>query len=316
MIQIHYKHIIAISLFLLVFAFPFTQSFAQEKTAQKQQPAIEWIDIEHEAIAGMDIEKNTEITHDFLSGSGRGINTKEDEIYRTAPFDQIRALYIPTSYRNFNMLYWKTGRLNEEENDHIDMYLLLLHCQKVRKHFADDFEWRKVRQKTKAYLKANKQKFGKRFRFTQPIKLDEYNFDQGAFDIQEDFQYNNAKRLRVSDNRLKEIEFCVPPPNFFREYIAYAPLNMVISTRDPLNFRSIPMSENLSKHYLSYIRETGSPRVAYAVFYMNTGIYKGTKFQQQLSGGYLSEYSGDIDYIEVYADKEKKRLLYAKDMRR
>ena len=76
------------------------------------------------------------------------------------------------------------------------------------------------------------------------------------------------------------------------------------------------MSKKLSKTYLDYVNDNGLERSPYIVFYITPLLYKTLNFDINLSASYMAEYSGTLDYVEVYADSGLTRLLYREDRRK
>lgn len=289
-------------------------AYAQDTAEIPQAEAEEemTIDIEGEATSGIDIER--EVVSDTGFDFDKSLAQNHEEHYKNLPFNALRPLYQDPNYRNVTMLYWKTGRLDAEKDDHVDAYLLLMQCKNVKKLYYNDFKWDQLRKVSRTYLKDNKEKFGRRFKFIQPLKLGAYDFKEEGFKVDASYLYKNAKRIRISNNQVNRGDFCVNAP-FIRSYIKEAPYNIVLSIKNPFSFDMLPMPRELSEMYLQYINQKSMGKNAYLVFYVTLNLYKDTVFNINVSGQYMNEYSGQVDYIEVFADQERKRLLYSRDYR-
>ncbi len=290
----------------------FTPSvYAQETLSDSKTKPAE-IDIEFEATSGINIEETSEIKFDFSTTPL--VDLDGEAKYKYLPFREVKELYIEPSYRNLTMLYWKTGRLYETNQDHIDAFLFLTQCKKVKDFYYNDFKWERIRTLTEKYLEENKKHFSRKFKISQQLKLGVYDFEKKGFKIHNDYAHNNSKRFQVTNNSYKKEDFCFAKA-FLREYLKDAPYNLILSVKDPFTFNLLPMSETFSELYLDYISGHYIKKVAYVVFYITLNLYKNTYYSGNLSGGYMIEYSGSIDYMEMYADKEETRLLYVKDYR-
>lgn len=316
MVRMYNLKVNIIALAMLILSGVAHPSMAQQSTTQSNIT----VDIEKYAVEGIDLEEASTFKTNFLKA--QKTSSKEEEYMRNAPFKEIKNLYVPATYQNLNLLYWRTGMLDVENTADIDAYLLLLQCRKVKDIYKNEIQWSKLRSATKEYLLSKKGSFGRFFKVVQPLKLESYDFDNEGFTIDDKYDYKNMKRFRISNNSLRGDAFCIDRLRMFRdgtttqEYVTKAPNNAVVSTRIPYSLKTLPMSETISAMYLDYIKQENLPKVAYIVFYVSlTDNIDVLKDEQGSPGSMLSDFSGKIDYVAVYADKELTRPLYLKDMR-
>ena len=289
----------------------FAQEGANTGTPPPQEENLPLIDIEAEATAGIEIDATTITKPTFKK---RKVNVL-DSAFQTLPFEKLKPLYMDPTYKNYTMLYWKKGILDETNNDHLDAYLFLLQCRKVKRHFYNDFTWNTIRNKTQEYLKKSKQKVGTRFKFVQPLALGDYDFETQGFHIAPRYSYNATTRLQMSNNYPNRNDFCFPRTTLFNSYTQYATYNVALSLQSPFSLRFLPLSEEISRHYLDYINENNLGKNAYLVFYVKVDLFTGTIYQRDIPGAFVNEFTGIVEYIEVYADEARTRLLYHKDFR-
>lgn len=231
--------------------------------------------------------------------------------------DELRQQYKKTSYPTLLDLYWKNSRLNTGDVNHIDYYLKVKECDLTKKHYANDFEWKKIREATVDHLKKYRKGLSNKIYFVQPLELSEYDFERGGFKINQDYQYREVKRMRISDNQPGMVEECLkafPSPIDISEI---APLNAIASLTKPFTFEFLPLKEDVAKLYLEYLKEQnflGNNRPAYIFIYMDVLNYLKDTVNYGVDGFKTSEFKTKIALIEVYTDLERKYPLYIKVM--
>ncbi len=273
------------------------------------------IDIESEATSGIELKNTSNIDFDFERGTKSGEDRSIEDFYRSLAFSKIKHLYLSPNYRNLTKFYWKTNHLQESEDHHVDAFLLLTQCKSIKHFYNNDFQWKKIRNIGRRYIEKNKGNFPYKFKTVQQIKLGAYSFEQEGFKIIPQYAYNKSRRLRVTNNVFDAEDFCLPR-SFEVGYLKEAPYNLVLSIASPFTLKNIPMSKKLSKTYLDYVNDNGLERSPYIVFYITPLLYKTLNFDINLSASYMAEYSGTLDYVEVYADSGLTRLLYREDRRK
>ncbi|MGB1077085.1 MAG: hypothetical protein ACPG05_02165, partial [Bdellovibrionales bacterium] len=153
-----------------------------------------------------------------------------------------------------------------------------------------------------------------KFRFAQPLALGSYDLENEEFQINKKYAYNKSKRFLISNNARSRRDFCVLN-NFTNKYISYAAYNVVMSSKRPFTLTKLPVSKRISKLYIDYVNQHGLSKTAKIVFYINLELFQGTKKEMDSKEKFVNEYTGKIDYVEVFADADETRLLYKLDLR-
>jgi hypothetical protein len=321
MVNMNISYFFAVTL-LLTFFSSVPQSLSQSLSEQLnnayeeesliyKEDGVE-LDLESISVEGVDLDDAVGDASE--EGLLKSSDTVQQEYYNSLPFSKIKPLYTGSSYTELTSIYWKMGLLDTENAVDVSAFLLLSQCKKVKPIFYDDFKWRDLRGKGREYLINNKEKFGSKVSFVQPKKLRNYNFDSQSFEVDPAFSYRSVRRLRITNNYFERRHFCVDFPEM-QEYIKRAPYNIVLSLPTSFSFFEVPMSPEISKLYLNYIKEADRERIVYVKFYSSFAFYKESIYNINVSGGFLADMSGTIDYVEVFADPEMRRLLYRRDYR-
>lgn len=273
------------------------------------------INLEKEAIKGVSLDGDGDgATRTGDVALKKSKEMLQQEYYDSLPFQKIKALYSDSRYSDLTKLYWKMGLLDVDKDSDVYAYLLLTQCNRIKGVAHNDFKVRELTKAAREYLSKNKGRFNSKLFFMQAKKLANYNFASNAYNIERDFSYDNIRRLRITNNIFQYKDFCLEFPDV-NEYVGRAPYNIVLSLPTSFSFSEVPMSPELSKTYLDYLKEEGRQKIVYTKFYASLNFHKNTVFDMNTSGGYLADFSGSIDYVEVFADREMRRLLYSYDYR-
>lgn len=227
-----------------------------------------------------------------------------------------RNYYKPTTYPNLLKLYWRDSKLNTQEADDLDFYVVNTACDIAKEIEGDDFKREELRDSLARHLRSARRNFSNRFYFIQPLQLGEYNFDKKAFEVLPDSQYMDVRRIRISNNGKEDLlGDCrkLLPENI--ELYERAPLNVVANLNQPFNFTEVPASEEILRLYLDYIKsdpQLEAERMGYIVFYISVNTYLENARDASAATGIVAEYKTNLDFIEVYADAERKYPLFFK----
>ena len=217
---------------------------------------------------------------------------------------------------NLMNLYWKSGVFKPDNDTTVTEYIQAAACDQYRKKFKDDFAWPEMIKQTRDYVTRFRKNFTTMFWVVQPIALGRYIPDQQIFQISEDTQYRNVRRMVFADFT-GAVAFCpgTSPPTS-------APMRAEISLGRGFSITQIPMDHDFARATIDFIdnrlkrmeiiQETRD-RFAYVKFYFTVQGYQkieeGAGVRSAFKGPSVA-FSGTIDGYEIYADDEANYLLY------
>ncbi len=237
------------------------------------------------------------------------------------PVKKRSLVYVEPSMANLSQLYWALGKMDIENNSHVDNYLLINECELYQDYIFDDIACAELRELTRSSIVSTKRKFPVRFSFSQRIKLGDYDVERQKFNVVEDSKIEVAQRF-VLDSTDAHKGVCG------KDYsIPSYPNGIVLEFSRPFIFLDVPMGKETAAAYLqersAYLKSLGdtiskekiyNSRSAYLVLNVKMLSYKGEKY---LSGrGQLANILGVLEEYEVYADKDLTQKLYSKSFRR
>ena len=224
---------------------------------------------------------------------------------------ELMETYSPFTFSNNARLYWLLHVYSVDNDDMIDNYLKATECDLYSRFFLNEFEWRKVREATRTYLDKFKHTFPRRFEYIQPLSLDRYNFDLKGFPLEEGSVFYQSTRLEMS-SYMENGDKC--GNQSITKLKGYPPMAM-LSIKQPFKLSFIRANEEMAKEYLKFLEskqiDQTRGRPAYIRFRVRIDSYLGEEFaSQQIYGNF----SGAIESIEVFADREMLFKLYEQPM--
>ena len=231
--------------------------------------------------------------------------------------------YVEATLENFSRAYWRFRKFDIEDREAIDNYMRINECDLYKEYYHNEFEWSGIRQATKEFLIANKKKFPENFQFVQPISLGEYDFKKQGFNVAKEYSLNGVKRFEIASKTVG-VDVCGDkmPINNYPKVIALEltrPLTFDFFEVDPAlaeeilaekmeDYENLPAANKTRQTFLS-------AREVVMVAKVKMFAYKPEDFQSR-DGYFLAKMLGILEEIEVYADADRKQLLYRKDLRR
>lgn len=227
-----------------------------------------------------------------------------------APPPGLTAEYVAPSYDNLARVLWALDVKDLTDDKAVDGYLKITECNLFQKFYDNEFRWKKIREGTREYLEKYKSRFPKRFEYVQPMFLDRYDFALKGFPIMPDQQFVGAGRLQFSANGAG---FTKCPDVILRNFAGY-PSGAVLNLKAPFNLSFVPVSETLAREYLKMVEETGlntsDGRPAYIRFRLRVDQFLN---EESIDQGNFGNFSGVLEKIEVFADRELLLPLYSQN---
>jgi len=230
--------------------------------------------------------------------------------------------YVEGNHQDLARLYWALNKFDLDDRKAIENFLVITECNIYQRYRNDEFEWIKIYNAAREFIKNNRAMWPTTFEIIVPIYLDRYDIENEVFKLKKDSWFEGARRLYVHRNR-RQIKLC----GFHRASISGYPENMVFILDKPFTFTEISMVPELAAFYIdasnrrykdlpSFLQATRYRRYAYLRLKVRIFSYQSTG---RVSGAGMYEKAtvrGRLEGIEVYADMDKIKLLYSKDVPR
>ena len=235
------------------------------------------------------------------------------------PTSQI--IYEKPSVQTFSQLYWAIGRLDLENEKHVDNFMRINECDIYKDYINHEFEWTDIRESAKTYIQANKKDFPLRFEFTQKIKLTDYDLEKQAFDIFNEHQIKGIKRFFMpAENE------ALPICGTSKDMTGY-PRKLLVELSKPFTLEDIPMEKERANTFitkrLQRIKSLPKHQQAkvdihdsrYVILVMNVKLFANQGARYIRDEGAVAHVLGVLESFQVYADKERDDLLMERDFR-
>jgi hypothetical protein len=241
-----------------------------------------------------------------------------------APSQTAGHTYETPTVATLSKLYWRIGKMDINKPAHINEFLRINECDIYQDYIHNEFEWKKIYASAKSYLKSNSDTFPLRFQAIQPLRLGEYNFEEKAFEIVEDYSVDGIRKLEVLANNFYS-DICNLT---YRNHIPDYPKGLVVELSRPINLQSIPMEPDKAENFIQqglidfrkYKKKMQTHenlhenRQAFLVLKMKAFSYQG---ETSTRDGYkLANVLAVLEGVEIYADEELKDLLYEESYRK
>lgn len=224
---------------------------------------------------------------------------------------ELMETYAPPTFSNISRLFWALNVYSTDNDQLIDDFLKITECDLFTRFYTNEFEWRKIRQATRAYLSKYKSNFPRKFEYIQPIYLDRYNFDLKGFPLQAGSNFEASTRMEMAA-RMDNGERC---GGYDITHLDGYPRAAVLTIKTPFKLSFIRANEDLAKEYLKMLDEKGIDqrhgRPAYIRFRVRFDRYIGMEYNNQIKHG---NFGGTIESIEVFADRDLMFKLYEQSL--
>lgn len=215
-------------------------------------------------------------------------------------------------------LYWKLGKFDLNIDDHVDNFLRINECDIYKDYYFNEFDWGNVRNKARVFLQENAETFPVRFKYTQPLRMTDYDKATQRMNIHPDFQIKGYRKFEVLTDDFSDKVCNVDSQTNIPHY----PRILMVELTQPLTLKSIPMKTEMAMEYiqdkrkffdtLDESRKTRENlhkfRDAYIVMKIKMFSYKG---ETNIMNGWMrASVYGMLEGYEVYADREHTKLLY------
>lgn len=244
---------------------------------------------------------------DPKSAAAAGKGTRSEGVSDT---EAIRT-YIKPSYTNLAKTLWSLNVHNLADDVAVDNFLKITECGLYSRFYKNEFEWQKIRDATRDYLKKYKGNFPRRYEYVQPLLLDRYDFAIKGFRLMPDSVFQTSDRLEMS----RKMQYTRACSEVSFDDIKGYPDGMMVILKQPFAFSFVRVNDDLAQEYLKIISDKGMDitggRPAYIRFRIKIDRYVGETYVSQDKYAILG---GALETIEVFADRDLMFKLYEQSM--
>jgi hypothetical protein len=244
-----------------------------------------------------------------------------------APPREIKYYYERPTREKFSRLYWVMDMLDLNDDAAIDNFLMINECDIYKDYYFNEFEWKKIRESGRKFLEENKDSFPIRFEIVQPLFLGEYDTATKSFDVIPEYQVKETRRMEILPDNYTD-KACLDDGSGRIPIIDKYPGGVIAEFNRPINITKIPVPPDLAKYYieeklksfkkLGYTKQTQdnlyNTRDAYIFMHIKFFANKGTT--TRYDSYTLTDMMAILEGMEVYADRDKKVLLWKQDFRK
>jgi hypothetical protein len=250
-----------------------------------------------------------------ISGDQNASDPGADDLIRDEPMDDLHDVYQKTTLTNFSKMYWGLGMLDLKDDDAIEQFLEINDCGIYDKYVHNDFEWAKIKQATRKMLSKTMALFPTRYEIMVPIDIGQYDQEKAEFLVAPDSAMINVKRMDIAPNM--GVQICGS-----MDEIKNYPRNLILTLIRPFTFKVIPASAELAELYINSTQEiyNGMSAKNAVEAYKREGFLRlKVRIIQyvetiDIHDRWRAVVIGTIEGYEVYADRDRLKLLYEKDM--
>lgn len=236
-------------------------------------------------------------------------------------------VYETPTVQKFSRLYWALNMMDIKNDKLVDNFLMINECDIYKDYFFNEFEWKTIRQSGRQFLEQNKDKFPLRFEIVQPLFFGEYNMERKSFEILPAYQMKNTLRLEVLPNDYATPVCLNDQSNSIKKIEGY-PLGVIIEFNRPIHLMEVQVEPDVAKKFIDAKMEAfkklkeqnqnaanmSKLREAYVFAQVKFFAYKETSTNSD--GIPVAETMAVLEGLEVYADRNKKQLLFAQNFRK
>jgi len=219
--------------------------------------------------------------------------------------DDIVGKYLMADIENLSKLYWRLGAFDYEDKDSIEKYIKINDCKIFNNFSRNDFEWEKIMDTMRPYLKNNAKSFPLTYQFTLGLTLGKYDMQKGGFEIIDGTGFSNSRLINVATSDFNK-EIC----NDNSIGMTY-PKSVIILLSKPFDLNFISIDEHVAQAYILKKKQFVN-REAFLRLRVTFEQYVGN-----LSGENNTLFSvlkGKVDGYEVFEDSGYRNILLSVDL--
>jgi hypothetical protein len=232
-------------------------------------------------------------------------------------------IYEQATMANLSQMYWALSKLDIENDEHVDNFMMINECDIYKDYYQDEFEWRNVREGGREYIKNSLKSFPLRFEFLKEIQLDNYDIETETFHLMPSDQMDGIRRFKMKavDGNGYICGTTHRIPHYSR--------SIAVEFSRPFSLFDFSMSEDKAKAYI--IQKTDEIRKEnertsinrwsltnnrYVYLAMKVKIFASGDDTFTPEGQLIPSFRAILEGIDIYADKDRKQILYSKAYRK
>ncbi len=219
------------------------------------------------------------------------------------------------NYPNTTYLYWSFGLPDISNDSHVDYFLQVNECELFKKYYGNEFEWGPLRETTREFLSNKRDKFSRKLYFDLPIKVGQYNIENGHFGVistnfnsgQRDFFPYLDTRQAVNCGIGRGVK---QEDKFFYVY----PLEPVFRFIRPLMVPHIKVDEETAKELVQGWKDvyTNLDQNRFLAIRLFITVTKYSGFQDFQKEDNVPVFLSYINGYQIYKTMNMQELLYTK----
>lgn len=190
------------------------------------------------------------------------------------------------------------------ENDQmIDQYIEIFHCEAYKAVYKNDFELQKLRQKIRKEVAEKKDPFHRFYEILIPVRFDRYDFQGQYFPLDQKSKMVAVRAIMVFSGDWKNRGNCV---NRFGQI--YFPMNYQVVLTKPITIDRIRISTIDAEALLNRGKKVAT-RTAYLRIRFRILDKLGYGGPERASEARFSALQGAIEAIDFFEDPEATKLI-------
>lgn len=220
-------------------------------------------------------------------------------------------------------LYWAIDKQDISNDAHIDNFLLITECEIYSNYIGDEFSWAEIREKTRGFIKQRKKDFPTRFEVLVPIRLGEYDLGTETFEIIDPDKIKERRRFLLSSKEFYDL-VCGK-----KDDLEGYPKAMIVELGRPFSVDAVKATRSFARKFIEETNEQfrrvplvrqnqgvlNDLREVYLFLNVKIFAYQDTN-TRDIPGRPVATVMAVLESYDVYADRDKRQLMYSKDMRR
>ncbi len=229
---------------------------------------------------------------------------------------------IPT-LKTLSQLYWALHKLEANNDEHVDNFLMINECDLYSDYAQNEFEWNGIRESARTFLLENRKEFPTHFELLQPLRMAEYEIENGKFDVWKPYKIDAIRRFEVLAEDLFQ-DVCGKP---YGRRIGGYPKGLFVELNRPFTLDKIPVAPEIAEQYirkhLEKNEKTGinirskdelyDTRDAYLVMKMRIFSFQEDVQKHEHE---LAKVLAVLESFEIYGDRKREMLLFSENFKR
>ena len=233
-------------------------------------------------------------------------------------------IYEVPTVRKLAYMYWAINKMDIEDDEQIDRFMLITECSMYQTYRNQEFEWKKIRDAARQFIRDNKSSFPVRFEYVQSLGADYYDEDRQAFKI---VNRDAILSTRSFEAMAKDASQPVCGNISVNGKNGYE-TGVIFQLNRPITLQYIPMTKEKAEKFMqniaNKIKNMSQSRRAAAEsnlkqFYLVMDI-KAFAYKQTVSGSQfntaVAEIYSVLEGYEIYSDFDRKNLIYKMEFKK